>query len=101
MAGHVPSVDPHIPPSALKRAATRFALTKPGTWFYRDVASRVDPVLARATRGKVTLSFGLLPIALLTAKGAKSGVERTVPLVYFSDGDDVILMASSFGPPKH
>ena len=33
-------------------------------------------------------------------RGRKSGVERTVPLVYFSEGDDVILMASSFGRPK-
>jgi hypothetical protein len=43
---------------------------------------------------------GILPLVLLTARGARSGLERTVPLVYFTDGGDVILMASSFGRPR-
>jgi deazaflavin-dependent oxidoreductase (nitroreductase family) len=54
----------------------------------------------KLTRGRVNLGGNVLPTLLLTARGRKSGVERTVPLVYFSDGDDVILMASSFGRPK-
>jgi deazaflavin-dependent oxidoreductase (nitroreductase family) len=37
----------------------------------------------------------------MTTRGARSGVERTVPLLYFTDGDDVILMASSFGRPRY
>jgi deazaflavin-dependent oxidoreductase (nitroreductase family) len=97
----VPAYDPSRPPGVLKRAITNVALSKPGTWFYINVASRIDPPLARATGGRVTSAMGLLPIALLTAKGARSGNERTVPLVYFTDGDDVILMASSFGRPRH
>jgi deazaflavin-dependent oxidoreductase (nitroreductase family) len=52
------------------------------------------------TRGRVNLGGNVLPTLLLTVPGRKSGVERTVPLVYFSEGDDVILMASSFGRPK-
>jgi deazaflavin-dependent oxidoreductase (nitroreductase family) len=97
----VPPYDATRPPTALKRTLTKVALSKPGTWFYINVASRIDPPLARATGGRVTSAMGLLPVALLTARGAKSGVERTVPLVYFTDGDDVILMASSFGRPRH
>jgi deazaflavin-dependent oxidoreductase (nitroreductase family) len=54
----------------------------------------------RLTRGRVNLLANSLPTVLLTVPGRKSGVERTVPLVYFSDGEDVILMASSFGRPK-
>ena len=38
---------------------------------------------------------------LLTVKGRKSGTPRTVPLVYFTQGDEVILTASSFGRAKH
>jgi deazaflavin-dependent oxidoreductase (nitroreductase family) len=34
---------------------------------------------------------------LVTMRGARSGRERTVALLYFSDGDDVILIASSYG----
>ena len=54
----------------------------------------------KMTGGRVNLGGGVLPTVLLTVPARKSGVERTVPLVYFSDGDDVILMASSFGRPK-
>ena len=99
--GAIAPVDPTRPPSRLKRLATGFALTRFGTWFYSKVAARVDGALMRATRGRVNLGARLLPVVLLTARGAKSGVERTVPLVYFTDGDDVIVIASSFGRPKY
>lgn len=97
----IPAVDPNKAASPLVRRLTPFALSKPATWFYSKVAARIDPYLVRATRGKVDTSFGLFPLLLLSVKGAKSGIERTVPLVYFTDGDDVVLMASSFGRPKH
>jgi deazaflavin-dependent oxidoreductase (nitroreductase family) len=54
----------------------------------------------RLSKGRVNLLANTLPTVLLTVRGRKSGVERTVPLVYFSEGDDVVLMASSFGRPK-
>ncbi|MGH2576670.1 MAG: nitroreductase family deazaflavin-dependent oxidoreductase, partial [Actinomycetota bacterium] len=41
------------------------------------------------------------PQVLLTHTGAKSGKKRTTPLAYFTDGDDVILIASKGGAPKH
>src|SRR3712207_4660391 len=97
----LPPVDPARPPSAFKRLLVGFALTKAGTWLYKNAASRLDPWLVRLTRGRVDSALGVVPIMLLTARGARSGVERTVPLVYFTDGDDVIVMASSFGRPRH
>jgi deazaflavin-dependent oxidoreductase (nitroreductase family) len=39
-------------------------------------------------------------VVLVTVRGARSGLERTVPLLYFSDGEDVILIASSYGRAK-
>ena len=77
-----------------------FALSKAGLWYGINVAARVDPKLMRLTRGRLNFLGNSLPTLLLTARGRKTGIERTVPLVYFSDGDDVILMASSFGRPK-
>ena len=77
-----------------------FAMSKAGTWYGINIASRVDPKLMKLTRGRANLSGNLMPTVLLTARGRKSGAERTVPLVYFTEGDDVILMASSFGRPK-
>jgi deazaflavin-dependent oxidoreductase (nitroreductase family) len=97
----IPAVDPTRPPSRLKRAAIPVVLSKPGTWLYMNVASRIDPWLIRLTRGRVDSSLGVVPIVLLTVRGARSGVDRTVPLLYFTDGDDVILMASSFGRARY
>ena len=96
----IPKVDPDRPPTRTKRLLTRFAVSKPGTWYGIKVAARFDPKLMKLTGGRVNLGGGILPTVLMTVRGRKSGVERTVPLVYFSDGDDVILMASSFGRPK-
>jgi deazaflavin-dependent oxidoreductase (nitroreductase family) len=96
-----PRVDPTIPPSRIKRLTIGIALSKPGTWLYINVFSRLDPWLIRLTRGRVDSAFGYVPILLMTARGARTGTERTVPLLYFSDGNDVVLMASSFGRPRN
>jgi deazaflavin-dependent oxidoreductase (nitroreductase family) len=38
---------------------------------------------------------------LLDHKGAKSGIERTAPLLYFRDGENLVIVASKGGFPKH
>lgn len=38
---------------------------------------------------------------LLDHVGAKSGTKRTAPLLYFPDGDSVVIVASKGGFPKH
>ena len=40
-------------------------------------------------------------IALVDHRGAKSGVQRTSPLMYLEDGDAVVVMASKAGQPTH
>lgn len=56
----------------------------------------------RATNGLVGHRFpGLPPTLLLDHVGARSGRLRTTPLVYVEDGDDVVLVASKGGHPKH
>jgi deazaflavin-dependent oxidoreductase (nitroreductase family) len=54
----------------------------------------------RANGGVVTGVFAGAPMILITHKGAKSGVERTSPLVYTRDGDRVVIIASMGGAPK-
>jgi deazaflavin-dependent oxidoreductase (nitroreductase family) len=99
--GPIPRVDPEaISSSPFKRALFAFALTRAGTWYSSQLGARIDPWLLRATKGRVDHAFGQIPIVLLIVRGARSGVERTVPLLYFNDGDDVILIASSYGRPK-
>jgi deazaflavin-dependent oxidoreductase (nitroreductase family) len=70
------------------------------TWFLVNVGNRVDPFLMRATGGRVRSTLNA-PTVLLTHTGAKSGKKRTTPLAYFTDGDDVILIASAGGAQKH
>lgn len=99
-AAGVPSVDPRAKRGPFARALARFLRTEQGRWFAINVAARCDPYLLRVTRGYV--GFGLmLPSANLTTTGAKSGAVRTATILYFTDGDDVILVASSFGRDKH
>jgi len=59
-------------------------------------------VAYRATRGVVGHRVpGGPPMLLLDHVGAKSGAKRTSPLVYTSDGDDIVLVASKGGNPKN
>jgi deazaflavin-dependent oxidoreductase (nitroreductase family) len=77
-----------------------------------DLADRSWPVLRRlmgghaaiykATGGLVGHRFpGTPTMLLLDHVGAKTGVRRTSPLVYFRDGDDLVIVASKGGYPKH
>jgi proline iminopeptidase len=40
-------------------------------------------------------------IVLLTTKGRKTGLERTVPLIYDLDGVNPVIVASKGGAPDH
>ena len=40
-------------------------------------------------------------MCLLDHVGAKSGTRRTTPLLYVEDGEDVVIVASKGGFPKH
>ena len=59
-------------------------------------------VIYRASGGLIGHRFpGAPPMLLLEHVGAKSGQKRTTPLVYVEDGDDVVIVASKGGHPKH
>jgi F420H(2)-dependent quinone reductase len=62
----------------------------------------VHTVVYRATGGLVGHRFpGAPPMLLLDHVGAKSGIERTTPLVYVADGEDLVLVASKGGYPRN
>ena len=99
--GGIPRVDPNsFANSAFRRGMFAFALTKAGTWYSSQVGARIDPWLVRVSGGRLDSALGTIPVAVLSVRGARSGVERQVPLLYFNDGEDVILIASSYGRPK-
>ena len=55
----------------------------------------------RANAGVVGGYFEGKPMVLVTHTGAKSGVERTTPLVCSTDGDRVVIIASMGGAPTN
>jgi deazaflavin-dependent oxidoreductase (nitroreductase family) len=55
----------------------------------------------RANGGKVGGPFAGSPMLLLTTTGAKSGQSRTTPLVYTTDGDHIVIIASKAGAPTN
>ena len=65
-------------------------------------AIKLHTFLYRATRGRVGHTFrGGPPMLLLDHLGARSAVKRTTPLVYLRDGENVVLIASKGGHPRH
>jgi len=60
------------------------------TWVYRLSGGKL---MGRMPTGA--------PICLLTTTGRKSGQRRTVPLLYLADGDDLIVVGSQGGAPRH
>lgn len=55
----------------------------------------------RTNKGKVGAPFEGATLLLLTTTGAKSGQQRTTPLVYMADGDRMIIFASKAGAPTN
>ena len=86
--------------SGIERLGERFAQSKPGSWFYINVAMRVDRVLLPLSRGRLSISVGQ-QVGMLETVGAKSGEVRRTPLLFIRDGDHVVLIASMGGAPRH
>jgi deazaflavin-dependent oxidoreductase (nitroreductase family) len=90
--------------NVLKRAIRRSAGWKPLSLFYSRTLHLVDGAVFKMTRGKRTFSSWLagLPVAWLTTTGAKSGVERTSPVLAIPTGDGkLIVIASNYGQQKN
>ena len=87
-------------PPALVRALTRILSSKPGSWYFLHVANPIDKVLVPLTRGWLSLAPGQ-PVLVLEHVGAKSGQRRRTPLLYLTDGDDLVVIASAGGAARH
>lgn len=87
---------------AYARLVNRFSATPVGTWLVKHVASRLDPVIFRASGGRLTSTIvPTLPMLSLTVPGRRTGRPRTVQLAYHRDGDDLLVVASAMGQPRH
>jgi deazaflavin-dependent oxidoreductase (nitroreductase family) len=61
----------------------------------------VNIALYRVTGGRLMGSFDGNPAVLLHHVGRRSGEPRVTPLLSFPDGDDLVVVASMGGTPKH
>jgi deazaflavin-dependent oxidoreductase (nitroreductase family) len=86
--------------SPVTRRLESFAQSKPGSWFYINVAMRVDRVLLPVSRGRLSISVGQ-QVGMLETVGAKSGELRKTPLLFIRDANHVVLIASMGGAPRH
>jgi deazaflavin-dependent oxidoreductase (nitroreductase family) len=96
----IPRVDPLVPANrATKWMRRAFEIGPVGRVLIR-FASDLDPLLHAWTRSRLGRLVPM-PFASMTTTGAKSGQSRTSAVLYFNDGDDVILIASNYGGTRH
>jgi len=86
----------------LTAAASRF-LNKRGIYLGRR-STKLHVALYRRSGGRFGGHIPGWPearIALLDHTGAKSGLKRTSPVMYFEDGASIVVMASKAGQPTN
>ena len=85
-----------MPPRFLVKA---FA-SKAGSWYFLNVANPIDRRLIPATNWRMSLAPGQ-PVCVIETVGAKTGQRRRTPLLFATDDDDLVLIASQGGAPKN
>lgn len=87
------------PPNSAQRALQRVASSRPAAWLLNKTLHHLDRALYRTSRGRITVPglVARLPIVMLTTTGARTGIERTTPLVAIPLGDDLAVIGSNYG----
>jgi|1185.fasta_scaffold236183_1 deazaflavin-dependent oxidoreductase (nitroreductase family) len=86
--------------SRVDRILQAFAQSRLGGWLFINVLPAVDRPLLRLSRGRLSTGMGQTYV-LLHARGAKSGIERSTPLLGTKSGDAILLVASKAGAARH
>jgi F420H(2)-dependent quinone reductase len=63
-------------------------------------AGKANVPLYRFSGGRIGAKVGRAPVLLLTTTGRKSGQQRTAPVVYLADGDNVVVINTNAGNAK-
>ncbi|GAA3193005.1 nitroreductase/quinone reductase family protein [Actinocorallia longicatena] len=97
----VTHVDPLAPHGPFHRAFLRFLGTRTARrLFTTKMMWRTDVRLMRLTGGRLGMGL-LLPTGVLETRGARSGLTRRNVVIYFHDGEEVVIVASHAGAPAH
>ena len=86
--------------------AQKMGSTRWGAWILARTLHHFDQVVLRLSNNRTTLTSILagLPMVVLTSKGAKSGLLRTVPLLGIPDNtgsNRIALIASNYGQGRY
>jgi deazaflavin-dependent oxidoreductase (nitroreductase family) len=65
------------------------------------VRSAIHRLCYKLTGGAIGGGSAGMPILLLTTTGRKTGRPRTTPLLYVTDGENIVVVASNGGRPRH
>lgn len=85
--------------NAVQRVTQKVAASRPGAWLFQRTMYPIDKGLFRLTNGRLTVP-GLmagLPVIMLTTTGAKTGKDRTMPLLGIPIEDDMAVIGSNYG----
>jgi deazaflavin-dependent oxidoreductase (nitroreductase family) len=61
---------------------------------------RLNIPLYRLSGGRIGGKIGQAPVLLLTTTGRRSGQQRTAPVVYLADGENVVVINTNAGNAK-
>lgn len=102
LCGTVPGIASLLrkPFSALTSLAKPPRPGTPGFAVWKRVTG-LNNALYRLSGGRILGSYDGNPVLLLHHVGRRSGEERVTPLLYLPDGDDLVIVASMGGTPKH
>jgi deazaflavin-dependent oxidoreductase (nitroreductase family) len=91
-------------PNVFQKWFQRLPASKWGAWLFSYFATPLDELVRHISGGRIpTIAPFLLgtPGVTLFSIGAKSGVERSTPLLAVPYGEDVLLVASNWGKTRH
>jgi deazaflavin-dependent oxidoreductase (nitroreductase family) len=77
------------------RVYSRFSMALPGAAL--RVGGKLNVPLYRASRGRLFGRIGRAPVLLLTSTGRRSGQQRTAPVLYLREGEDMVVIGSNAG----
>jgi deazaflavin-dependent oxidoreductase (nitroreductase family) len=86
-----------------RRLNRRLAATRVMARVYAHTLHRLDRVTLRLTRERTTFAALVsgLPVIMLTTTGARSGHDRTMPVLGLPYGRELIVIGSNFGRRRH
>lgn len=85
------------------RVCQRLAASRPGAWLFKRTLHHLDRPLLWLSGGRFSIPEVLagLTVIRLTTIGARTGRERTVPVVGLREGERWFVVASNWGDERH